>query len=472
MRWRERLGPVSMCRVALLVPTAAARDLLVHVADAGAVQIATTASPDRVNGPAAALMRRLIPASTAPQLLRHSPDLAWCEQHDRLDLVAGEAELERVLAAGVPHGSVMGFVGWAPADRVELLAAQVAPVGGAVVRLRHPAGTQPPTLLSPGATGRAFAPLVETYATPPYHDVDSSALAGLAYIVMFGMMFADLGHGALVLTGALIIRFGHVRRLERLRTMWMLLAGAGASSMLFGALYGEFFGPTHTFPVVWLAPLDRPVPLLLAAIGIGAGLLAGAYVLGSVNRFREGGWRRAVYASSGIAGAGVFAALGFITAGIYWQQSLVTIGGVSLLAIFVVVAATGFFTESGGGASGAAQTSVELLDLVVRLGSNVVSFARLAAFGMTHAALGQVVWQSTVGLTHHHALGIVGAIVVFAIGNAITFSLEALIAGVQALRLEYYELFSRVFVTAGEPFRPWQLPIDPDTSIPSSSVEA
>lgn len=242
--------------------------------------------------------------------------------------------------------------------------------------------------------------------------------------------------------------------------------------MLFGALYGEFFGPTHTFPVVWLAPLDRPVPLLLAAIGIGAGLLAGAYVLGSVNRFREGGWRRAVYASSGIAGAGVFAALGFITAGIYWQQSLVTIGGVSLLAIFVVVAATGFFTESGGGASGAAQTSVELLDLVVRLGSNVVSFARLAAFGMTHAALGQVVWQSTVGLTHHHALGIVGAIVVFAIGNAITFSLEALIAGVQALRLEYYELFSRVFVTAGEPFRPWQLPIDPDTSIPSSSVEA
>ena len=58
MRWRERLGPVSMCRVALLVPTAAARDLLVHVANAGAVQIATTASPDRVNGPAAALMRR------------------------------------------------------------------------------------------------------------------------------------------------------------------------------------------------------------------------------------------------------------------------------------------------------------------------------------------------------------------------------------------------------------------------------
>ena len=48
---------------------------------------------------------------------------------------------------------------------------------------------------------------------------------------------------------------------------------------------------------------------------------------------------------------------------------------------------------------------------------------------------------------------------VFLIGNAVAFTLEALVAGVQALRLEYYELFSRVFSGEGRPFRPWHVPV-------------
>jgi V/A-type H+/Na+-transporting ATPase subunit I len=43
-------------------------------------------------------------------------------------------------------------------------------------------------------------------------------------------------------------------------------------------------------------------------------------------------------------------------------------------------------------------------------------------------------------------------------GTALAFGLEALVAAIQALRLEYYELFSRVFVTQGRLFRPWHVP--------------
>ena len=53
---------------------------------------------------------------------------------------------------------------------------------------------------------------------------------------------------------------------------------------------------------------------------------------------------------------------------------------------------------------------------------------------------------------------VIGAAVVFVVGHAVTFALEALVAGVQALRLEYYELFSRIFASEGRPFRPWQVP--------------
>ena len=50
---------------------------------------------------------------------------------------------------------------------------------------------------------------------------------------------------------------------------------------------------------------------------------------------------------------------------------------------------------------------------------------------------------------------------VFVIGNAVAFTLEGLVAAIQALRLEYYELFSRVFDIEGRPFRPWHVPLNP-----------
>jgi V/A-type H+-transporting ATPase subunit I len=56
-------------------------------------------------------------------------------------------------------------------------------------------------------------------------------------------------------------------------------------------------------------------------------------------------------------------------------------------------------------------------------------------------------------------LDVVVAIIVFALGNALTFALEALVAGVQALRLEYYEIFSRVFTTEGREFHPWHVQV-------------
>jgi V/A-type H+-transporting ATPase subunit I len=64
-----------------------------------------------------------------------------------------------------------------------------------------------------------------------------------------------------------------------------------------------------------------------------------------------------------------------------------------------------------------------------------------------------------VALWERGLVGAVGAVVLFVLGNALVFGLEGLVAGVQALRLEYYELFSRVFEGQGRPFRPWHIPL-------------
>ncbi|WP_454857479.1 V-type ATPase 116kDa subunit family protein [Promicromonospora soli] len=465
MPWPEALQPVRMERVAVVAVADRLRTALVQVADAGVVQL------DRVGddggGEAVRRLRHVGGGEAQPALAADPPDLDALERAGRADLLAGEVQLEQFAAGAVHRGSAAALAGWCPAPEVPELAERLSPLGAAVVPLAPPRGVQPPTLLGEDqAVRRSFAPLVRTYGTVAYADVDPTVGAGLAFVVMFGMMFGDAGHGLLLLLVAALLRAGRPRRFARLRSVWPFVAGAGAAATVFGALYGEFFGPTGVLPVLWLHPLDEPLRLLATAIAIGAVLLAVAYAVGIVNRWREGGLRVALYASSGIAGSAVFLGIGAVVGGVLLDSELLIVAGVGVALCGLVLAAAGMLAESGGGAAGVVQTAVGVFDLLVRLGSNLVSFARLAAFGMTHAALGWVVWQGTTALAAGGWLGIVAGVLVFLVGNALTFSLEALVAGVQALRLEFYELFSRVFSTEGTPFRPWHVPISTQEAAP------
>ncbi len=64
--------------------------------------------------------------------------------------------------------------------------------------------------------------------------------------------------------------------------MWSFIGAAGIAASVFWVLYGECFGPTGLVPVVWLAPLDDPMRLLLVALAVGAVLLGAAYTVGAV----------------------------------------------------------------------------------------------------------------------------------------------------------------------------------------------
>lgn len=464
MPWRDALEPVRMERVALVGPADGLRDLLVRVADAGSVQIDRVPQPeDPAPGGAARRLQRLDVAGAGPPCLSPlTPDLDSFERDGRADIIAGEAQLEEYLLSAVRRGEVAALAGWTPASSLPALSAELASLGCSAVRLPRPRGVDPPTLLARrSGLGRSLTPLVQTYATVPYPDLDPTLLASLAYVLMFGMMFGDLGHGGLLVLAALYLaspRSGRRARLRRVRTAWPFVLGAGIAAMLFGLLYGEFFGPTGLVPALWLHPLDDPVQLLAAAIGVGAVLIAGAYAVGTINRYREGGWALALYSPSGIAGVALFVGLGGVALGVWTGWGAVAAGGVVAWVLGMSLAYVGQWAGAGGGVAGAAQAFVELFDTVIRLGANLVSFARLAAFGLTHAAIGAMVWQGASALWPGGAGGVVAAVALFLAGTAFAFTLEALVAAVQALRLEYYELFSRVFLAEGRPFEPWHVP--------------
>lgn len=454
------LSPIGMARVALVIPTRRLRRALVQIADAGVVEIAKGAREAREDGDASRMLRDG-PEDVEPRIAPETPDLDQLKEREAWDLIAGEAELSRRSHDRVEHGPASILLGWVPDAALAELSDRLADSGTSVVRLPRPRTAEPPTRLPERGFRGWVRPLVNTYAVIPYEDVDPSAYAAVTYVLMFGMMFGDVGHGLiLAASGVLLARSRHPK-LQRFRRLWFFPLAAGIAAAVFGVLYGEAFGPTGLVPTLWLSPLEDPVQLLVAAIGAGAALIGMSYVIGTINRWREGGPRLAVYASTGVAGALLFLGAALFAGAFVWPSDALKVAGGALAAIGLMLAFIGFKAEAGPGGGAVGQAAVEAFDSVVRILANVLSFSRLAAFGMTHAALGFVVWEGTRSLWGSGPRA-VGAVLLFIVGNVLTFSLEALVAGVQALRLEYYELFSRVFTGQGRLFEPWHVPIAPE----------
>jgi V/A-type H+-transporting ATPase subunit I len=451
-----------MARVALIAPLARLRAMLVVIAGSGEVQlVGPLPSPQ---GEAVEALRRLQRArgegvAVAPRVSEHGVDLAELEREGREDLLAGEIELERRAQASLRHAGFAVLVGWVPADELPALAGRLAAVGAGTATLRRPALVEPPTLLRSHWLTAPFRTLVNTYGAARYADLDPTPFAAASFVVMFGMMFGDTGHGLLLAALGLLLRRSRSPRLEAVRPLWPFAVAGGLVAACVGLLYGEAFGPTGIVPTLWRKPLDRPVQLLEVAVAVGALLLTVSYALGIVNRWRESGPGAALLAPSGIAGLAVFAGVALGAIGALAGIAPLLIAGGAIVTCGAVLLFLGFIAEAGRSGAGFAQAFVEVLDAVVRVGANLISFTRLAAFGLMHAALGMVVLDGTRSLWARALDGKAAAVLLFAVGAVAAFALEALVAGVQAMRLEYYELFSRVFAGEGEPFAPWKMPV-------------
>ncbi len=466
---RRDAWPVAMRRVAVVAPASPRRRVLAEVADSGAFEPdpphrepnGTVATPAQDAVAGAASNSTTADAGTVTPLLSLVPvDPSELVATGRLDLLLGESSLETCEASALHPGRCIVLPGWVREIDVARLRLAVEPHGGAIAGLAGRRGLVPPTAHVDSPARRAFRPLVTTYATVPYRNIDPTMFAAVAYMAMFGMMFGDVGHGLLIVAMGIAAQRWHRTGIAAAARFAPFVVGAGAAATLFGVLYGEAFGPTGLVPTLWLRPLDEPEQLLVVGLLVGGALLAVTFALSIVNRWREGGPGLALYDPSGIAGALLLAGLAAAAAAVstshsLWSTAALVIGLTGVALVFI-----GLFVRAGGSASGLAEAVIELFDTLLRLGSNVVSFARLAAFGLTHAVITGVVWDGTVGLWDRSTWpAAAAAIVLFAIGNGAAFALGALVAAVQALRLEYYELFSRLFASSGRPFTPWHVPV-------------
>lgn len=310
----------------------------------------------------------------------------------------------------------------------------------------------PPTKLKNPKILKPFEMFVEMYGLPAYNEMDPTLFIALTYTLMFGIMFGDVGQGACLLIGGILLY-----RFKKLRLAG-IVGVAGIWSVIFGFLYGSFFGFEEVLHAVWMKPMDNIMTTLMLAIGFGAVLILIAMILNIINAIRAKEYGRLLFHQSGIAGLicygfVVLCALLFITGnGLPAAIIIGIVVGVPLIAILLkeplthlVERKSRIFPE-GSKVMFFVEALVEGFDVVLSYATNTISFVRVGAFALSHAGMMGVV-MTLAGLEKGNPNW-----VVIVLGNLLVAGLEGLIVGIQVLRLEYYEMFSRFYSGSGKPF--------------------
>ncbi len=370
------------------------------------------------------------------------------------------------------RGRVYLMAGWVPKDQVPLLRAAVAEATNDRVTFEENSPYLPgsshkiPTLLRQAKLLRPMQSLVTTYGVPGYREIDPTPFLAATFVLMFGIMFGDLGHGLSLAALGLLLASRVIPRLERMASYGTVMIVCGLSSALFGLLFGSIFGREDLISAIWLRPLDDMLSLLGTTIVFGVLILNIGFLLHLATAVRKGEFRRAIVHKNGLVGMLLYwSILGCVGSALLGHGVPGWLVGIALLLTVML-----FFSEpltralmgvrpvfEGNALEGAVQAFFELFEALIGFLSNSMSYVRLGAFAVAHAGLSQVVilLADMLGTEGPAALARI-AVLVF--GNLLVIGFEGLIVGIQTLRLEYYEFFGKFFSGDGIPFVPLTLP--------------
>jgi V/A-type H+-transporting ATPase subunit I len=298
-----------------------------------------------------------------------------------------------------------------------------------------------PSLLEKSWLLRPFQGLVKNFGMPGYREVDPSGLFALSYILMFGMMFGDIGHGAVIALASLFF----LRRFPGVTIVGVL---AGLSSMLFGWVYGSLFGYEHVVPPLWMSPMHDPVQVLLLAVLWGAGFIVIANLLAIRNFLAVGQLEQALYSGKGVAGLVFYLAAFHAAYQVAFNGRFGLLESITVMAPLAVIVGFQWRQSSGGLVERILVVFIEGLEHIISNVSGTLSFLRVAAFSLNHIALAAAVF-AIAGMLDSFGHG-----VTVLLGNLFIIVLEGAIVAIQCLRLEYYEGFSRFFSGKGRAFEP------------------
>ncbi|MBT3376768.1 MAG: hypothetical protein HN742_14920 [Lentisphaerae bacterium] len=366
--------------------------------------------------------------------------------------------------------------GWIPNTRAEEVTQLVSDVtdGTGVIEIVPPTDDDRvrtgietvPVQFTPSPVLKPFQQIVANFGAPRYDELDPSLFVALTFVVMFGIMFGDVGQGAVVALLGLWMRKTENPAVKPFRDGGLLLVLCGMSSVVFGFLYGSVFGYENEafLKPLWLSPIHDVTRLLIYAVVFGVIAISIGIFLNIVNKMRTGKYFEGIFDRFGVIGIIFYwGALGIgVKAAVKHE-----LRPIEAVVVIVIPLALLFIREPlhnmlhrsspfhGGAVSILVEACVETMETLTAFLGGTVSFVRIGVMALSHACLCLVTYEIA-GVLKEMPMGGLWAFLAIVAGNITIIVLEGMIAMIQAIRLEYYELFSKYFSGDGVLYAPFQ----------------
>ena len=366
------------------------------------------------------------------------------------------------------YGDSFILTGWIPADKVSHVRSvldQFQTVRYAFDDAADPEVLlhSPPIQLNNKRIWQPFEFFVHEYGLPSYDEIDPTIFVAFTFTVFFGLMFADLGQGLCIsLIGWLLWK-------KKKSTLGRAMVPCGIASAIVGAAFGSVFGfedalnpfykAVFGLPTKPISVMDETTTVVYFAIGLGMLMVMIAILTNTVACLKRHRYTNGLFGPNGLAGFVFYASIIFGLGGKMLNKWDI-VSPLFIAVCIVLPLLLMMFRDVLGGimehrtdwkpeswVEMVMQNFFEVFEFVLSYLTNTISFCRIGAYILVHAGMMMVVFK----LAGNG--GILAAIVII-IGNVFVIALEGLLSGVQALRLEFYEMFSRFYDGSGRPFTP------------------
>lgn len=314
----------------------------------------------------------------------------------------------------------------------------------------HVSRVSPPTKLKNFAPFRPFEMFVTMYGLPSYNEFDPTWIFAISYFIMFGAMFGDVGQGLVLFIGGFL--FAAIKKSR----LGAIIGTVGISSAIFGVVYGSVFGNEEI--IKGYNPMEHIMDVLIYAVFWGVGIILFVMLINIIIGIKNKDTRKAIFSQNGIAGLVFYGAAAFTV-----YSMLLNGGSLRPWIVWVVIISVilimfqGVFSKllerkkdwiPKNKGMFILESVFEMFEIVLSFVTNTLSFLRVGAFALNHVGM-----MGVVKILAEMIGGGSQNIVVLIIGNIVVIGLEGLVVGIQTLRLEFFEMFSRFYSGDGREFK-------------------
>lgn len=361
-------------------------------------------------------------------------------------------ELKTTMAQGDKYFYLSG---WVPESEVNKFKALENKYDNTILNTKdvESISQSPPTRLKNNSLFRPFEFLVNMYGAPNYDEIDPTPFFAITYLLLYGLMFGDLGQGLVFIAIGLWLS-------KKNKIFGGLIKRIGISASIFGLMYGSFFGREDLIPALLIKPFDNIMTVLIASVAFGVSLMVISYLIGIYNKVsKQHNIEEGIFGKEGLAGLMMMLSFIIIVLNIVNISPIPMPVGLVLLILSIVMmifkqpiarkleGKKRLYEQSKGDYY--VESSFSIIEALLSVFSNLVSFTRVGAFAINHVGL----YMAFEVMAKLAGGGIIGFIILV-LGNALIIGLEGMIVFIQGLRLEFYEMFSKYYEGNGRLFKP------------------